>query len=88
MDRRQFLKTSGFAALAAGGGVLASPAIVRAAEGGPIRIGLMAPQTGVVTAPNGANGEGVPPPDGAERMIGNGFTPRSPTARGSARAPP
>ena len=29
-----------------------------------------------------------PPPDGADRMIGNGFTRDSPPARGSARAPP
>jgi branched-chain amino acid transport system substrate-binding protein len=49
MDRRQFLKTSGLSALAAGSGLLAAPAILRA-EGAPIRIGLMAPQTGVVAA--------------------------------------
>ena len=49
MDRRQFLKSSGLAALAASSGVLAAPAIVRA-QSAPIRIGLMAPQTGVVAA--------------------------------------
>ena len=49
MDRRQFLKTSGLAVAAGTTGILAAPNIVRA-EGASIRIGLMAPQTGVVAA--------------------------------------
>jgi branched-chain amino acid transport system substrate-binding protein len=49
MDRRQFLKSSGLVALAAGSGTLAAPAVLRA-QAAPIRIGLMAPQTGVVAA--------------------------------------
>jgi branched-chain amino acid transport system substrate-binding protein len=48
MDRRRFLKTTGLA-FAAGSGVLATPRIARA-QGAAIRIGLMAPQTGVVAA--------------------------------------
>lgn len=48
MDRRRFLKTTGLT-LAAGSGVLSAPGIVRA-QSAPIRIGLMAPQTGVVAA--------------------------------------
>ncbi|TAI63500.1 ABC transporter substrate-binding protein [Bradyrhizobium sp. Leo170] len=48
MDRRQFLKTTALT-LATGAGALAAPHIVRA-QSGPIRIGLMAPQTGVVAA--------------------------------------
>ena len=48
MDRRQFLKTPGLV-VAAGSGALAAPALVRA-QGAPIKIGLMAPQTGVVAA--------------------------------------
>ncbi len=48
MDRRSFLKTTGLT-LAAGTGVLSAPFIARA-QSAPIRIGLMAPQTGVVAA--------------------------------------
>jgi branched-chain amino acid transport system substrate-binding protein len=48
MDRRRFLKTTGLT-LAAGTGVLSAPYIARA-QSAPIRIGLMAPQTGVVAA--------------------------------------
>ncbi|HEU0150408.1 MAG TPA: ABC transporter substrate-binding protein, partial [Bradyrhizobium sp.] len=48
MDRRQFLRTTGLV-VAAGSGALAAPALVRA-QGAPIKIGLMAPQTGVVAA--------------------------------------
>jgi branched-chain amino acid transport system substrate-binding protein len=48
MDRRRFLRTTGLT-LAAGTGVLSMPYIARA-QSGPIRIGLMAPQTGVVAA--------------------------------------
>jgi branched-chain amino acid transport system substrate-binding protein len=48
MDRRRFLKTTGLA-LAAGTGVLSAPFVARA-QNAPIRIGLMAPQTGVVAA--------------------------------------
>ncbi len=47
MDRRTFLKTS---AAAAAVGVVAKPYIAKAQAGGPIRIGLMAPLTGVVAA--------------------------------------
>ena len=46
MDRRSFLKTT---ALTIGAGVLSAPYVARA-QGAPIRIGLMAPQTGVVAA--------------------------------------
>lgn len=46
MDRRTFLKTS---AAAAAVGVVAKPYIAKA-QSGPIRIGLMAPLTGVVAA--------------------------------------
>ncbi|WP_051357017.1 ABC transporter substrate-binding protein [Azorhizobium doebereinerae] len=46
MDRRTFLKTSVAAAAA---GAVAMPHVARA-QGGPIRIGLMAPLTGVVAA--------------------------------------
>jgi branched-chain amino acid transport system substrate-binding protein len=46
MDRRQFLKST---ALTLAAGTLAAPSIVRA-QAAPIRIGLMAPQTGVVAA--------------------------------------
>ena len=48
MDRRRFLKTTGLT-LAAGTGVLSAPFVARA-QNAPIRIGLMAPQTGVVAA--------------------------------------
>lgn len=48
MDRRQFLKTTALT-LSAGAATLAAPQIVRA-QAAPIRIGLMAPQTGVVAA--------------------------------------
>jgi branched-chain amino acid transport system substrate-binding protein len=48
MDRRRFLKTTGLT-LAAGVGVLSAPFLARA-QAAPIRIGLMAPQTGVVAA--------------------------------------
>ncbi|MGJ4946454.1 ABC transporter substrate-binding protein [Bradyrhizobium sp. HKCCYLS1011] len=48
MDRRRFLKTTGLT-LAAGTGVLSAPFVARA-QAAPIRIGLMAPQTGVVAA--------------------------------------
>ncbi|MGA7807010.1 ABC transporter substrate-binding protein [Bradyrhizobium sp.] len=48
MDRRHFLKATGLG-LAAGSGVLATPFVVRA-QSAPIRIGLMAPETGVVAA--------------------------------------
>ena len=48
MDRRRFLKTAGLALVAASGAVPA-PRIARA-QAGPIRIGLMAPLTGVVAA--------------------------------------
>lgn len=45
MDRRSFLKTTGLI----GAGVLSAPYLARA-QSAPIRIGLMAPQTGVVAA--------------------------------------
>jgi branched-chain amino acid transport system substrate-binding protein len=48
MDRRRFLKTTGLT-LAAGADVLSAPFVARA-QNAPIRIGLMAPQTGVVAA--------------------------------------
>src|SRR5918911_1463358 len=48
MDRRRFLKTTSLALVAASGAVPA-PRIARA-QAGPIRIGLMAPLTGVVAA--------------------------------------
>jgi branched-chain amino acid transport system substrate-binding protein len=48
MDRRQFLKTTALT-VATGAGTLAAPNIVRA-QAAPLRIGLMAPQTGVVAA--------------------------------------
>ena len=48
MDRRSFLKTTGLS-LAAGAGTFSAPWIARA-QSGPIRIGLMAPLTGVVAA--------------------------------------
>ena len=48
MDRRRFLKTTGLT-LAAGTGVLSAPFVARA-QNAPIRVGLMAPQTGVVAA--------------------------------------
>jgi len=48
MDRRRFLKTTGLT-LAAGTGVLSAPFVARA-QSASIRIGLMAPQTGVVAA--------------------------------------
>jgi branched-chain amino acid transport system substrate-binding protein len=48
MDRRRFLKTTGLT-LAAGSGVLSTPFVARA-QSTPIRVGLMAPQTGVVAA--------------------------------------
>lgn len=48
MDRRRFLKTTGLT-LAAGTGVLSAPFVARA-QNASIRIGLMAPQTGVVAA--------------------------------------
>ena len=46
MDRRRFLKT----AVAAGAASTLSPALRVAAQSGPIRVGLMAPLTGVVAA--------------------------------------
>ncbi|MGQ4273785.1 ABC transporter substrate-binding protein [Terrihabitans sp. B22-R8] len=49
MDRRQFLKTSGLALAASATGTLAMPFLARA-QSGPIRIGLMAPLSGVVAA--------------------------------------
>jgi branched-chain amino acid transport system substrate-binding protein len=48
MDRRSFLKTTGLT-LAAGAGTFSAPWIARA-QSAPIRIGLMAPLTGVVAA--------------------------------------
>jgi branched-chain amino acid transport system substrate-binding protein len=48
MDRRRFLKTTGLT-LAAGAGTFSAPWVARA-QSGPIRIGLMAPLTGVVAA--------------------------------------
>jgi branched-chain amino acid transport system substrate-binding protein len=48
MDRRRFLKTTGLT-LAAGTSVLSAPFVARA-QNVSIRIGLMAPQTGVVAA--------------------------------------
>jgi branched-chain amino acid transport system substrate-binding protein len=48
MDRRRFLKTTGLT-FAASAGMLSTPTIARA-QSAPIRIGLMAPQTGVVAA--------------------------------------
>jgi branched-chain amino acid transport system substrate-binding protein len=48
MNRRRFLKTTGLT-LAAGSGVLSAPFVARA-QNASIRIGLMAPQTGVVAA--------------------------------------
>ena len=48
IDRRSFLKTTGLT-FAAGTGVIAAPWVARA-QGAPIRIGLMAPLTGVVAA--------------------------------------
>jgi branched-chain amino acid transport system substrate-binding protein len=48
MDRRSFLKTTGLT-FAAGIGTMSAPYIARA-QSAPIRIGLMAPQTGVVAA--------------------------------------
>lgn len=48
MDRRRFLKTTGLT-LAAGTGILSAPFVARA-QNASIRIGLMAPQTGVVAA--------------------------------------
>jgi branched-chain amino acid transport system substrate-binding protein len=48
MDRRTFLKTTGLT-LAAGAGTISAPWVARA-QGAPIRIGLMAPLTGVVAA--------------------------------------
>lgn len=49
MDRRQFLKTSGLALAATATGTVSAPFIARA-QSGPIRIGLMAPLSGVVAA--------------------------------------
>ena len=49
MDRRDFLKTSSSAAALAAGTV-AMPAVLRAQTGGPIRIGLLSPLTGVLAA--------------------------------------
>jgi branched-chain amino acid transport system substrate-binding protein len=49
MDRRQFLKTSGLALAATATGTLSAPFLARA-QSGPIRIGLMAPLSGVVAA--------------------------------------
>src|SRR5689334_8760949 len=48
MNRRQFLKTTGRATVAAGVGQLSFPAIVRAEE--PIRIGQLVPFTGFLGA--------------------------------------
>jgi branched-chain amino acid transport system substrate-binding protein len=58
MDRRSFLKTAGLS-LASSASVLSAPFRARA-ESAPIRIGLMAPETGVVAA--------------GGREIVNGFT--------------
>ncbi len=49
MDRRHFLKNTGIAAVSSGLGTLAIPMAARS-ETAPIRIGLMAPLTGVVAA--------------------------------------
>jgi branched-chain amino acid transport system substrate-binding protein len=49
MDRRQFLKTSGLVLGASMTGTVSAPFIARA-QSGPIRIGLMAPLSGVVAA--------------------------------------
>jgi branched-chain amino acid transport system substrate-binding protein len=49
MDRRQFLKTSGLALAATTTGTISAPFVARA-QSGPIRIGLMAPLSGVVAA--------------------------------------
>src|SRR5690554_4585983 len=49
MDRRKFLKGSGIALAATATGAFPMPHIARA-QGGPIRIGLMAPLSGVVAA--------------------------------------
>lgn len=49
MDRRKFLKGSGIALAATATGAFPLPHIARA-QGGPIRIGLMAPLSGVVAA--------------------------------------
>lgn len=49
MDRRRFLKTTGLALAAGAAGSLPMPHLLRA-QSGPIRIGLMAPLTGVVAA--------------------------------------
>lgn len=48
MERRQFLKTTGLALAAAGAGL--RPWSSARAESGPIKVGLMAPLTGVVAA--------------------------------------
>ena len=48
LDRRQFLKTTGLATVAAGVGELSFPALVRAEE--PIRIGQIVPFTGFLGA--------------------------------------
>ncbi|HWW48678.1 MAG TPA: ABC transporter substrate-binding protein [Xanthobacteraceae bacterium] len=50
MDRRKFLKTSGLAVAASATGVLSAPMIANAQAGAPIRIGLMAPLSGVVAS--------------------------------------
>lgn len=50
MKRRQFIKTSGAILTASSLGTLAFPAIVRSQSAAPIRIGLMAPLSGVVAA--------------------------------------
>jgi branched-chain amino acid transport system substrate-binding protein len=48
MDRRQFLKTATAALSTAGGGV--APWRSALAQAGPIKIGLLAPLTGVVAS--------------------------------------
>ena len=57
MDRRQFLKTSTAALTAAGVG--AAPWRKAAAQAGPIKIGLLAPLTGVVASGGKEMVEGV-----------------------------
>src|SRR5258708_40325829 len=57
MDRRQFLKTSTAALTAAGVG--AGPWRKAAAQAGPIKIGLLAPLTGVVASGGKEMVEGV-----------------------------
>src|SRR4051794_23507089 len=49
MDRRKFLHGTGLALAASATGIFPTPRIARA-QAGPIRIGLMAPLSGVVAA--------------------------------------